>query len=126
MKNKLKMMISKKVADRSHFGSNIESLFYSVVFSQAKSSRATSSVAYKCDACTPGNFVFTCLTPLRMHFITHMNGKTYHCTICGNSFSKSKHFVIHMLNHSLSNKCDICRSGNLDFTCLTKNIVMNN
>ena len=27
MKNKLKLMISKKVADRSHFGSNIESLF---------------------------------------------------------------------------------------------------
>ena len=28
MKNKLKLMISKKVADRSHFGSNIESLLY--------------------------------------------------------------------------------------------------
>ena len=28
MKNKLKLMISKKIADQSHFGSNIESLFY--------------------------------------------------------------------------------------------------
>ena len=28
MKNKLKLMILKKVADRSHFGLNIESLFY--------------------------------------------------------------------------------------------------
>ena len=28
MKNKLKLMISKKVADQSHFGSNIQSLFY--------------------------------------------------------------------------------------------------
>ena len=28
MKNQLKRMISKKVADQSHFGSNIESLFY--------------------------------------------------------------------------------------------------
>ena len=28
MKNQLKLMVSKNVADRSHFGSNIESLFY--------------------------------------------------------------------------------------------------
>ena len=28
MKNQLKRMISKKVADRPHFGSNIESLLY--------------------------------------------------------------------------------------------------
>ena len=28
MKNQLKLMVSKKVADRSHFGSNIESLLY--------------------------------------------------------------------------------------------------
>ena len=30
MKNQLKLMVSNKVADRSHFGSNIESLFYHV------------------------------------------------------------------------------------------------
>ena len=28
MKNQLKLMVSKNFADRSHFGSNIESLFY--------------------------------------------------------------------------------------------------
>ena len=74
---------------------------------------------YKCDACTSSNFELTCLTPLRMHFITHMDGKSYHCTICAKSFSKSKHFVIHMKNHSL-NKGDICTSGNFELTCLTQ------
>ena len=72
----------------------------------------------KCDACMSGNFEFTWLTQLRMHLITHMNGKPYHCTICGKSFSKSKHFVIHMKNHS-SNKCDICKSGKFELTSLT-------
>ena len=32
MNNKPKLMISKKVADRSHFGWNIESLLYKVTF----------------------------------------------------------------------------------------------
>ena len=50
----------------------------------------------KCDACTSGNFEFTCLTQLRMYLINHMNGLPYHCTICGKTFSTSKHFVIHM------------------------------
>ena len=50
----------------------------------------------KCAACTSGNFDFTCSTQLRKHLITHMDGNTYHCTICGNTFSTSKHLVIHM------------------------------
>ena len=33
MKNQLKLMISKQFADRSHFGMNIESLFYEELFS---------------------------------------------------------------------------------------------
>ena len=64
----------------------------------------------KCDACRPGNFEFTCSTQLGMHLINRMDGKPYHCTVSGNSFSKFKDFVIHMKNHSL-NKCDICTSG---------------
>ena len=50
----------------------------------------------KCEACTSGNFDFTCLTQLRKHLMTHMDGNTYQCTICGNTFSTSKHLVIHM------------------------------
>ncbi len=72
----------------------------------------------KCNICTPGNFEFSCSTQLRMHFITHMDGKPYHCTICGKSFIKSKHFVIHNKNHSL-NICDICTTGKFELTCLT-------
>ena len=41
----------------------------------------------KCAACTSGNIEFTCLTQLRMHLITHMDDKLYHCTFCGKSFS---------------------------------------
>jgi uncharacterized C2H2 Zn-finger protein len=73
----------------------------------------------KCDMCTSGNFEFTCSTQLRMHLITHMDGKPYPCTICGNSFRKSKHYVIHMKNHCW-NKCDSCMSGNFEFTCLSQ------
>ena len=73
----------------------------------------------KCDICTSGNFELICLTQLEMHLINHMDGKPYHCTIYGKSFSKSKHFVINMKNHSL-NKCDICTSSNFELTCLTQ------
>ena len=73
----------------------------------------------KCDACTSGNFEFTFSTQLGMHLISHINRRPYHCTICGKSFSKSKHFVIHMKNLSL-NKCDICTFGNFELTCLTQ------
>ena len=66
-----------------------------------------------------GNFEFTCLTQLRMHWITHIECQLYHCTICGKSFRKYKHFVIHMKNHSL-HKCYICTSGNFELTCLTQ------
>ena len=43
-----------------------------------------------------GNFDFTCSIQLRKHLITHMDGNTYHCTICGNTFSTSKHLAVHM------------------------------
>ena len=61
----------------------------------------------------------TCLTQLRIHLINHMDGKPYHCTVCGKSFSKSKPFVIRMKNHSL-NKCDICTSSDFKLTYSTQ------
>ena len=73
----------------------------------------------KCDACTSGNFDCTCSTQLRKHLITHMDGNTYQCTICGNTFSTSKHLVIHMKNLSW-NKCYACTSGNFKLTCSTQ------
>ena len=66
----------------------------------------------KCDACTSGNFEFTCLTQLRMHLITHIDGKLYHCTICGKSFSKSKasfKTICHTLIKSYLKYC-ICQN----------------
>ena len=36
-----------------------------------------------------------------MHITNHMDGLPYHCAICGMTFSKSKHLVIHMKNHTL-------------------------
>ena len=72
----------------------------------------------KCDVCTPGKLEFICSTQLRMHLITHMEGKPYHYTICGKSFSNCKHFVMQMKNPSL-NKYDICTSGIFELTCLT-------
>ena len=73
----------------------------------------------KCDVCTSSNFEFTCSTQLRMHLFIHMDGKPYHCTLCGKSFSKSKHFVINMKNQSW-NKCDICTFSNFELPCLTQ------
>ena len=73
----------------------------------------------KCDICTSGNFKLTCLTQLSMHLITHMDCLPYHCTVYGKNFSKSNHLVIHMNNHSW-NKCDVCTSGNFEFTCFTQ------
>jgi DNA-directed RNA polymerase subunit RPC12/RpoP len=64
----------------------------------------------KCDACTSGNFEFTCLTQLRKHVITHMDGKPYHCTICGKSFSSADTLRTHVITHMDSNPyhCTIC------------------
>ena len=70
----------------------------------------------KCDICTSSNLKLTCLTQLRIHLINHMDGKPYHCTICGKNFSKSKHLAIHMNIYSW-NKYDACMPGNFQCTC---------
>ena len=50
----------------------------------------------KCYACMSGNFKLTCSTQLRIHLINHMDGKPNHCAIRRNTFSMSKHLVIHI------------------------------
>ena len=50
----------------------------------------------KCYVCTCGNFKLTCSTQLRIHLINHMDGKPNHWAIRRNTFSISKHLVIHI------------------------------
>ena len=73
----------------------------------------------KCDTSTSSNIEFTCLNQLRMQLITQMDSKPYHCTICRNNFSNSKHLLTDLKNNSW-NKCDTCTSSNFEFTCLTQ------
>ena len=73
----------------------------------------------KCDTSTSSNIEFTCLNQLRMQLITQMDSKPYHCTICRNNFSNSKHLLTDLKNNSW-NKCDTCTSSNFEFTCSTQ------
>ena len=67
MKNQLKLMISKKVADQSHFGSNIESLFY-MVFGEWFDWIATSSSQEDNELIFKGELLFSSVGPVtRIH-----------------------------------------------------------